>query len=208
MGRHHSDDEVFDAARAVVLQQGARAARFDTIGTASGAAASTLYRRFSSLEELLGEMWIRAARRSQEPFLNAMNEPAAIDAASAAALALHDFALRQPDDARLLASLRREDLVGSAPPRGLVPQLDGLDRQLREAFVELAQRLFGRADRATIEATVSSVADLAEGAIRRYLISGDVLPPALRASVEARVRVALVQAGARGADPVSNPRGD
>jgi hypothetical protein len=57
-------------------------------------------------------MWIRSVRRSQERFLAELDHGDPYDAAVAAGLAISD-----PGDARLLASLRREDLVAQASGR-------------------------------------------------------------------------------------------
>jgi hypothetical protein len=62
------------------------------------------------VDDLLAATLLRAVRQSQDRFLQQLT--ASGDAAVAAGLALHDFAAQEPADARLLAALRREDLVG------------------------------------------------------------------------------------------------
>src|SRR5205823_4383100 len=90
--RVHSDADILDAARTLVLDAGARAVTIDAIALASGAPKGSLYHRFASLNDLLAEMWIRAARRAQEEFLRALDQPDAIAAAVAGACSLYDFA--------------------------------------------------------------------------------------------------------------------
>jgi AcrR family transcriptional regulator len=194
--RLHSDDRILDTARGLVLDRGARATTIDAIAAVSGAPKGSLYHRFASIDDLLAEMWLRAARRSQAAFLAALRDPDPIAAAVGAARSLHDFAERERGDARLLASMRREDLVETIASPRLRTELEGLNRPLEVAFVELARRLFGRATRASVEATVCAVADLPQGAIRRHLVAGSALPRGLRAQLDAAVRAALAAAGA------------
>ena len=192
----HSADRILDAARALVLAGGARTATIDGIVTASGAPKGSIYHRFPTLNDLLAAMWIRAVRRSQESFLAELARDDAEEAAVAAALAIHDFALTDRPDSRLLASLRREDLIGSVTDAGLRAALDELNKPLVDALLALARRLYGRASRATVERTTLAVIDLPQGAIRRHLVSGTPLPRSTRPQLEAAVRAAL-DAGVR-----------
>jgi AcrR family transcriptional regulator len=190
----HSENAILDAARTLVLDGGARAATLNAIVEASGAPKGSIYHRFPSLNDLLAKLWIRAVRRSQGEFVEALGDPDAANAAVAAALSLYDFAEREPADARLLASLRREDLVESASP-GLQSELATLNRPLEVALTQLARRLYGKATAATVERTVTAVVDLPMGAIRRHLVAGTQFPSTLRGQLEAAVRGALLPAG-------------
>jgi AcrR family transcriptional regulator len=200
MGRSalHSEEKILDAARSLVLDGGARSATLNAIAEASGAPKGSIYHRYASLNDLLAEMWVRAVRRSQGQFIEALRQPEAMPAAIAAALSLYDFAEREPADARLLASLRREDLIESVTTPRLQGELAALNRPLETALGGLARRLFGRLTPANVERTVSAIVDLPIGATRRHLIAGSKLPPTLRGQLEAAVRAALVEAGARG----------
>lgn len=198
MGRPqlHSEDSILDAARALVLGGGARSTTVTAIAEASGAPKGSIYHRFNSLDDLMAEMWIRAVRRSQREFVDALQVRDPIAAAVGGALALHDFAEHQPGDARLLASLRREDLMATVDSAKLRRQLEELNRPLETAITELASRLFGQPGSRSVEMTIFAVVDIPMGALRRHLIAGNRLPKTLRAQVEAAVRAALVQAGA------------
>lgn len=187
----HSEDTILDAARTLVLDGGARSTTLNAIAEASGAPKGSIYHRFASLNDLLAELWIRAVRRSQGDFIEALSKPDAMTAAVAAALSLHDFAEREPADARLLASLRREDLVERVSARRLQSELDDLNRPLEAALAGLARRLYGRATAGTVERTLTAVVDLPMGAIRRHLIAETPLPSSLRGQLEAAVRAAL-----------------
>jgi AcrR family transcriptional regulator len=193
--RLHSEHAILDAARALVLDGGARAATLNAIAAASGAPKGSIYHRFESLDELLAALWIRAVRRSQAEFTEATKAPDAMRAAIGAALSIYDFAAREPADARLLASLRREDLAHATPR--LEGELATLNHPLERALVDLTRRLFGKSTPANVEATVTAIVDLPIGAVRRPLIAGQPLPTQARDQLEAAVRAALLQAGAR-----------
>lgn len=193
MGRPplHTEEAILDAARTLVLEGGARSATLNAIAQASGAPKGSVYHRFASLNELLAAMWARAVRRSQQAFIEALEEPDAMRAAVAAALSIYDFARREPADARLLASLRREDLIESVEAPRLQRELAELNRPLQDALAELARRLFGDVTRDELERTVCAVVDLPIGAIRRHLIAGGQLPETIPDQLAAAVRAAL-----------------
>jgi AcrR family transcriptional regulator len=187
----HPSDAILDGARSLVLEGGARAATLNAVVTRSGAPKGSIYHRFGSLDDLLAAMWVRAVRRSQGDFLRALEGDDPIEAAVAGALSIHDFAMRERADARLLASLRREDLVASVVDVDLRAELEDLNRPLGAALSALARRLYGRASRATVERTLCAVVDVPHGAIRRHLVAGSPFPAGLRGQLEAAVRAAL-----------------
>jgi AcrR family transcriptional regulator len=187
----HSEAAILDAARTLVLERGARATTLNGIAGTSGVPKGSIYHRFDSLDDLLAEMWMRAVRRSQQAFIDALAEPDPVQAAVAAALTLHDFAAGETADARLLASVRREDLIESVDSPRLRRELARLNRPLELALGALARRLFGRARREDLERVVFATVDIPLGATRRHLISGTPLPRGLRDQIAAATRAAL-----------------
>ena len=190
---------ILDASRDLVLRDGARGVTVDRIVTASGAPKGSVYHRFSTVDDLLAAMWLRAVRRSQDRFLaplTAGGDP--IETAITAGLAIHDFACQEPADARLLAALRREDLVGEITDPGLAVALQEVNERLREALTALARRLYGRATRDSVEWTTCAVIDLPQGAIRRHLVAGVAVPVGVRSQLSAAMRAALAARPARG----------
>jgi AcrR family transcriptional regulator len=181
-------DAILDTARTLVLEAGARGATINAIAAASAAPKGSIYHRFGSLDELLAAMWIRAVRRSQATFLAALDHPDPTTAAIDAALALHDFARDERADARLLASLRPEDLMARV-------ELADVNRPVQGALTALARRLFRASGRDAIERTTCAVVDLPIGATRRHLIAGSPLPRTLRPQLAAAVRAALEARG-------------
>jgi AcrR family transcriptional regulator len=170
-----------------VLEGGARAATMNRLVAMSGAPKGSIYHRFGTLDELLAALWLRTVRRSQDAFLAALERDDAVEAAVAAALSLHDFAAEHPADARLLASVRREDLVHTASGA----ELRRVNARMPAVMGGLARRLYGRATAEAVERVTFAVVDLPLGAIRRHLVAGKPLPRGLRAQLEAAVRAAL-----------------
>jgi AcrR family transcriptional regulator len=183
---------ILDVSRDLVLREGARGVTIDRIVATSGAPKGSLYYRFSTVDDLLATMWLRAVRRSQDRFLQQLNASAdPVEAAVAAGLALQDFAHEEPADARLLAAVRREDLVGEVSDPALVVALQEVNERLRKALTALARRLYGRATRNTVERTTFAVVDLPMGAIRRHLVGGVAVPGNVRPQLTAAIRAAL-----------------
>ena len=189
----HKVDKLLDVSRDLVLSNGARAVTVDRIVAASGAPKGSVYYRFSTVNDLLAAMWLRGVRRSQARFLEPLNaggDP--VETAVAAGLAIHDFASEEPADARLLAALRREDLVGEVTDPALASALQQVNDEVHSALTALARRLFGRATRDAIERTTCAVIDLPQGAIRRYLVQGVPVPRGVRSQLAAAIRAALL----------------
>jgi AcrR family transcriptional regulator len=184
---------MLDAARDLLLEQGAASATIEAISGASGAPTGSIYYRFGSRDELLARLWIRAVYRSQASFLVALEVGDAAAAARAAALSIIDFCEAEPADARLLASFRREDLIRTTSGQ-LADELQELNRPLERAAVDLACRLYGTPTRAAVNRTLLAVFDLPYGAVRRYLLAGARLPRGLRGDVE-RAVAAVIEGG-------------
>jgi AcrR family transcriptional regulator len=192
--RVHQPHAILDAARTLVLDEGVGAATVAAIASKSGAPIGSIYHAFESRDTLLARLWIRAVQRSQKRFLEALeSEEEPVNAAVAAALSIYDFARHEPGDARLLVSLRREDLVQMPLPPDLAKDLAGLNRPIEGAIASLARRLFGQASRQRVEQTALAVFDLPYGALRRHLVSGQRPPAALRAPLARAVRAALTE---------------
>ena len=191
----HTIDDILDAARELVLDGGPRAATIDRIVARSGAPKGSLYHRFASVSDLLAAMWIRAVDRSQSRFITGLQHPDPEEAAVAAALSFYEFARENPADARLLASVRREDLAAAVTDPELAASLDAVNAKLRPPIADLSRRLHGRASKSAIERTLFATIDLPLGAIRRHLITGSRLPKDLPAQLEAAVRASLYASG-------------
>ena len=105
--RKHDTDHILDAARALVLRDGPRSTSVAAIARESGAPVGTLYYRFGSRDGLLAAAWLRALERFQQQALHAAERPDPLQAAVAMAGTQVSFAREQPEDARLLLTVRR-----------------------------------------------------------------------------------------------------
>jgi AcrR family transcriptional regulator len=192
MGRRelHSVQAILDGARTVLLAD--NPATIAEIAAASGAPAGSIYHRFESRDALLAETWIRASVCSQERFIAAIESAdGPIDGAVAAGLSVFDFADDQCDDARLLASLRREQVIRSPLPPQLTSRLDELNEPVESAITQLAHDLYGTSSREHRRQVVLATIDIPHGAIRQFLIAGTPPPRNLRPLVEYAIRAVL-----------------
>jgi AcrR family transcriptional regulator len=193
MTRHalHFKDDILDATRTMVLERGVRSATVDAIADRSGAPVGSLYHHFGSRDRLLGALWVRAVRRSQNEFLTALRQRDPEQAAVAGAISINRFVREHPADARLLAAFRREDLLRDARSPKVISELRELNRPLERAIADLARRLFGRATRRAVEQTLFAVIDIPMGSLRRHLLEGSKPPEWLDEIMEALVRTAI-----------------
>jgi AcrR family transcriptional regulator len=192
MGRPqlHSAQAILDGARTAVLADSS--ATITEIAATSGAPAGSIYHRFGSRDALLAELWIRAVGRSQDRFIAAVDstdEP--VSAAVAAGLSIFDFASDEREDARLLVSLRREQLIRSPLPPKLANRLHKLNQPVESAVARLARGLYGTSSRGHRQRVALAVIDIPYGAIRRFLIVGTPPPESLRPPVQRAICAVL-----------------
>jgi AcrR family transcriptional regulator len=187
----HSTDSILDAARKALLADGPRGATIQDISAASGAPTGTLYHRFGNRDRMLVEAWMRAVRRFQEGFLEALHPTPGREAAVAAALWTPRFVRTQAADAQLLLAFRQADLAAAPLPPDLAAQIKGLNEDARKALTQLARAIYGRAGADEVERVALATVDLPLGAVRRHLESGGHLPARLEGHLEAAVRAVL-----------------
>jgi len=187
----HAPEAMLDVARDLLLEEGAHGATIEAISAVSGAPTGSIYHRFGSRDELVTRLWMRAVRRSQAAFLDAVDVEDPAMAAVSGGMSIFDFCRAQPRDARLLVSFRYEDLVRAAPQGPLADELRELNRPVEAAVAGLARALHGRATPAAVGHVLLVVFDLPYGAVRRHLIAGVDPPQRLRADLERALRGAL-----------------
>ena len=194
--RKHETDVILDAARALVLAGGPRAASVAAIAQSSGAPAGTLYHRFGNRDGIVAAAWLRALERFQARALAAGSEaPAeALDAATAMAVAAISFARELPQDARLLLTIRPTDLLDGEPEPSFQQTLAAMNAPLAVRVHELAERLYGCRDQRQIDAVNRAVADLPYAVVRRHA-HDEPMPSWLEADVAASARAILQSFG-------------
>ena len=193
--RKHETDVILDAARALVLVGGPRAASVAAIAKASGAPAGTLYHRFGNRDGILAAAWLRALERFQA---RAMATEADTPAETAAAMAVAgiSFARELPEDARLLLTIRPADLLDGEPDAAFQETLAAMNAPLRERLGALARQLYGSSDARSVDAVARAVADLPYAVVRRHA-HDEPMPSWLEADVAASARAVLERFGER-----------
>ena len=130
--RKHETDVILDAARALVLAGGPRAASVAAIANASGAPAGTLYHRFGNRDGIVAAAWLRALERFQARALAAAEANGGGVRGRGMAVAAVSFARELPDDARLLLMIRPGDLLDGEPDAAFRETLDAMNAPLTE----------------------------------------------------------------------------
>lgn len=188
--RVHDQDEILDAAEAILAGGDPAALTIRALAERTGAPSGSLYHAFGSRTQLLGRMWLRAARRFLDEQRRAVEAAraaggSAVDATVAAALTLAVFRRSHPDAARVLGEYRRESLVREGLPAPIVADLAALDDELLVLLRELADGLWQRRDRRAIETVAVCLVDLPSvlfGGERERIVDTEAM---LRVAVEA-----------------------
>lgn len=193
--RKHETDVILDAARALVLDGGPRAASVAAIAKASGAPAGTLYHRFGNRDGILTAAWLRALGRFQERALAADGDNPA-DTAVAMAVAAVSFARALPEDARLLLTIRPGDLLDDEPDAAFQQTLATMNAPLTQRVAGLARQLYGNSRPRSVDAVARAVADLPYAVVRRHA-HDDPMPAWLEKDVAASALAVLRSFGER-----------
>jgi AcrR family transcriptional regulator len=174
-------DELMDAARGLILERGPRSAGIREIARRSGAPSGSLYHRFGSRDNLVGITWLRAVRRFQSGFLDALADEIPERAVERAIAWSVDYALSEPADTRLLLSHGRRDLLDGNPGAHLAAQIALVNEELEQAVCALARRLFGALTARNVERVTYAVIDLPSAVLRRHVLAGTLsrraIPP-------------------------------
>jgi AcrR family transcriptional regulator len=186
--RKHDTDRILDAARALALRDGPRATSVAAIARESGAPVGTLYHRFGSRDGVLAAAWLRALERFQQRALAAAQCPDPLEAAVAMAVSQVRFAYEQPDDARLLLTVRRDHLLDAQPDDTFGARLDAINEPLENTVAALAKTLRGRADARARDTVIRAIVDLPNAAVRRHTREGETPPPWLEEDIATAAR--------------------
>ncbi|MEB3369510.1 helix-turn-helix domain-containing protein [Saccharopolyspora mangrovi] len=203
--RVHDLDRVLDVAEQLVVDAGPERLTVRKLAAESGVPNGAIYHAFGSLGALRGRMWLRAAVEFLDLQTALIDDalgaaPGPEDARNAVVVAADapaELAARRPAAARMLMTVRREQLLGPDLPEELADSLLGLDRRLvSDVLCRLAMAMWGRRDGPSIEVITSCVVDLPTALLRRALTQpapgGAVQVPAdLRTRLAAAVRAVL-----------------
>jgi AcrR family transcriptional regulator len=193
--RKHETDVILDAARALVLDGGPRAASVAAIAKSSGAPAGTLYHRFGNRNGILTTAWLRALQRFQARAM-AAEADTPMETAVAMAVACIGFTRELPEDARLLLMIRPGDLLDGEPDTAFSETLAAMNAPLNQRIGTLARQLLGTSNARSVDAVTRAVADLPYAVVRRHA-HDEPMPRWLEADVAASVRAVLESFGER-----------
>ncbi|HTA15063.1 MAG TPA: TetR/AcrR family transcriptional regulator, partial [Solirubrobacteraceae bacterium] len=158
------------------------------IARESNAPVGTLYHRFGSRDGVLAAAWLRALERFQQGALAAAKHPEPLEAAIAMATSQVSFAREHPDDARLLLTLRRDDLLDADPDDRFRARLEMLNAPLEATIAGFARALAGQDDSRSLDTITRAVVDLPNSAIRRHARDQRELPSWLEHDIASAAR--------------------
>ena len=193
--RVYDPDTVLDAVEALTARSGPATVSIRAIGAEVGVSNGAVYHTFTSRAGLMGHAWLRAGRRFlalqtamvDEAFAKP-GKGVAVDAVVAAADAPVAFAEKFPDSARLVLSVRREEVLAGDVPVDVAAELRDLDRLLVELMIRLAMRMWDRKDAAAVDVITSCVVDLPTALLLRRKRLGNATA---REQLHAAVRAVL-----------------
>jgi AcrR family transcriptional regulator len=195
--RLHSVDDLLDVAEQLVTTGGGAGLTLRGLASAAGASNGTIYHAFGSKEQLLARLWLRASSRLGELMTAALASastttgPAGHDAVVAVALAPAELARRYPASARLFFAQRRDQLFSAELPPDVEAELAAVQKRFVDLLVTLAKAVWGRRDRAAVDAITLCVVDIPSGILRRRILEDRGVDADTSDRLAAAVRAAL-----------------
>lgn len=171
MARPRTLDRVslLDAAEQLAAQSGPHAVTIRALSEVTAISNGAIYHAFGSRGGLLGQAWLRAAKRYlsvqraavAEALAPGASHEAAVEAVVAAAVCPATFLVEYPSAARLLLAVHRDELLGAGDvPAPLAEELRQLDNELAGLLIALAENLWNRRDRHAVAAIRACVVEL------------------------------------------------
>jgi AcrR family transcriptional regulator len=193
----HDSEAVLDATRELILDVGPRGTGIREISRRSRAPSGSLYHRFSSRDNLVALAWLRAVRRFQAGYVQALERQDPGEAIREAIAWAVEYALREPRDTRLLFSHSQADLLDGAPAPETIRELSAANDRLEAALRDLSRRLFKSASRAALEQVSNAVIDLPYAVLRRHLLARTLSPHTIAPLQAAALAIVANRAEAR-----------
>jgi AcrR family transcriptional regulator len=164
MGRHarFDRDELLLAAAAEAAM--GRPVTIQSLAAASGASVGSIYHRFESREEILGQSWLLAVRSFQSEFVPAVDAAATAREGLKAALTVPRWSRNNPALAGLLALRRQEDFLDERTPINLRREAAGINKFAMKVVATFANR----ARRTQLQCQMALIG-MPYGAVRMFL---------------------------------------
>lgn len=141
-----------------------RAVTIQALAAASGATVGSIYHRFTSREEILGEAWLLAVRSFQQAFVPALDAAATAADGLAAALTVPRWSRENLALASLLTLRRQEDFLDARTPQQLRREAAAINKFAMKVVATFAART-GRSETTCRMALIA----IPHGAVRMFL---------------------------------------
>jgi AcrR family transcriptional regulator len=173
MGRpaRFDEDQLLDAARALLLESGSSGFSVAAVAESIGAPSGSVYHRFASRDVLVASLWLRAVERFQAGLFDALDAADPLMGARRAAQYVVSWCRQDFDDARLLLLYRSKDLLREGWPDEVRARNAAQLRRVERAMAGLYQRV-GARDRSQRRRVRFAVMDIPYGAVRGPLAAG------------------------------------
>ena len=179
------------AALRLVAERGPQAVTVAALAREVGAPTGSIYHRYRSRAQLLGDLWMDVVEGFQAGFVASLAQANDVDGAVESARFMVRWARQHPLETRLLLLHRRQDYVSGTWPEDLAKRAAALEPQLGSALRAFGQRAFGRADAETMARLRFALLDAPFGGIKPYAQARKPLPAALDDLVGVTARAVL-----------------
>jgi len=196
--------DIAEAALRLVADGGPHALTVAALARELGAPTGSIYHRYASRDQLLGELWMDVVEGFQSGFVACLDGADGFEGAVTAAHFMCGWVREHPIEARVLLLHRRQDFVAGAWPAELVERAGALEPQLGAALRGFARRALGSAGREAMARLRYALLDAPLGAVKPYVQSHTPIPAVVDELIEATVRAAL--APIAGTDPAEVSR--
>lgn len=159
--RFSRDDLLLAAAGEAAM---GRPVTIQALAAASGATVGSIYHRFGSREEILGEAWLLAVRSFQSVFVPAVDAAADAGQGVDAALTVPRWSRENPDLASLLTLRRQEDFLDERTPANLRREAAAINKFALKVVADFA----ARAGRSEMQCRMALIA-VPYSAVRMFL---------------------------------------
>lgn len=186
MGRpaKFSNDDIIAAATQVAADHGPARASVARIARALRAPTGSIYHRFASRGEMLGEAWLQAAESFQNGFAERLLGAEPRSAGLCAVRWVPALVRAEPERARVLTLYRRADFLDRKWPRPLARRAQALQQQMASGLREFGARLSGRTDAEAMRILTFALAEAPLAAVRRHIEAREPPPPIVDALIE------------------------
>jgi AcrR family transcriptional regulator len=190
MGKAHFQNQDFvEAVRTIVAERGPSEVTVDAITSLLSAPRGSFYHRFSSLDLLRGQLWLKTVCDYQQGFI------AHLEAGDGLKAALHvpAFSRLHLDDARMLLLYSRHDFVAGEWPDELKFGVRAQAERLEKCMTTFCRRIFGRAGVNHLQRVTYALLEAPVAAVKSHLRKRERPPPLVDRLIGATYKAVVVE---------------